>query len=124
LKQVVADDAAKKAAEKKLLEEQIRLCEIAKAQYAEMQLSEEVINGEMQRRNPTCLSVAVRRRERVDTWAESNDGEEFNFDGVDNMSSSDSEVVVQPVRKRKVNYNPWHTSWTNQQNLTFFWTGS
>jgi hypothetical protein len=107
-----------------LLEEQIHLGEIAKAQYAKMQLSEEVINGEMQRRNPTRLSVAVCRHGQVDTWAESNDGEEFNFDGVDDMSSSDSEVIVQPVRKRKVNYNPWHTSWTNQQNLTFFWTGS
>jgi hypothetical protein len=36
LKQVVADDTAKKAAETKLLEEQIHLSEIAKAQYTEM----------------------------------------------------------------------------------------
>jgi hypothetical protein len=78
----------------------------------------------MQRRNPMCLSVAVHRCEPVDTWAESNDGEEFNFDGVGDISLSDSEVIVQPMHKRKVNYNPWHTPWTNQQNLTFFWTGS
>jgi hypothetical protein len=32
----------------------------------------------------------VRRCKPADTWAESNDGEEFDFDGVDNISSSDS----------------------------------
>jgi hypothetical protein len=46
------DNTAKKAAERKLLEEQIHLGEMAKQKFAQMQIDNEQADIEMQRRNP------------------------------------------------------------------------
>lgn len=106
--QVAADDAAKRAAERKLLEEQIRLGEMAKLQFAQMQIGEEQADAEVQKKNATRLSAVIRRREPVKRKAESDDGEDFDFDEVDDLSSSGCEdLVVQPVRKRKVSCDQW-----------------
>jgi hypothetical protein len=96
---------AKKAAEKKLLEEQIRLGEMAKLQFAQMQVDDEHADVEMRRRNPTRLSAVKHTNQPVSMQVESTDGEEFDFAKVGDTSSSESEVVVQPVRKRKVSFN-------------------
>jgi hypothetical protein len=103
--QVAADNVAKKAAEKKLLEEQIRLGEMAKLQFAQMQVDDEHADIEMRRRNPTRLSAVKHTNQPVSMQVESTDGEEFDFAKVGDTSSSESEVVVQPVRKRKVSFN-------------------
>lgn len=104
--QVAADNAAKKAAEKKLLEEQIRLGEMAKLQFAQMQIDEEHAEVEIQKKNPMRLSAAKRINQRVITEVESTDGEQFDFDKAgDTSSSEESEVIVQPVRKKKVSFN-------------------
>ena len=104
--QVTADNAARRAVEKQLLEEQIRLGEMAKLKFAEMQVCEEQVDEEMRRHNPTRRSGAVRKPE-TSSQQESADGEDSDLRDVDSgTSSSETEdVVVQPVRKRKVSQN-------------------
>jgi hypothetical protein len=102
--QVALDNAAKKAVERKLLEEQIRLGEMVKQQFAQMQIDDEQADVEMQRRNPAWLSAAKCNNQPVCMQIESADEEEFNFNEVENMPLSELEVVIQPVRKRKVSF--------------------
>lgn len=104
-KQVAADNAAKNAAEMKLLKEQIHLGEMAKLQFAQMQIDEEHADVEMRKRNPTRLSTVKRINQPVSKQDESTDGEEFDFDKVGDTTSSESEIIVQPVHKRKVSFN-------------------
>jgi len=102
LEQVAADDAAKRAAERKLLEEQIWLGETAKLQFTQMQIGKKQADAEVQRKNATHLSAVIHRHEPTKRKAKSDDKEDFNFDEVDNLLSSGCEdLVVQPVWKRK-----------------------
>ena len=100
--QVNADNAAKRAIEKQVLEEQICLGEVAKQKFAEMQVCEERADAEIRRRNPTRLSGAVFRPETLGQQENVN-GEDFD---IGDVSSSEAEdVIAQPVRKRKVSQN-------------------
>ncbi|KAI9511705.1 hypothetical protein F5148DRAFT_1146655 [Russula earlei] len=71
-----------------MLEDQICLGEMAKLQFAQMQIDDEYTDIKMQKRNPTMQ-------------VESTDGEDFDFDKVGDMSLSESEVIFQPVHKKK-----------------------
>jgi hypothetical protein len=70
-----------------------------------MQIDDEHADIKMWKRNPMQLSAVKHTNQPVSMQVESTDGEKFNFDKVGDTSSSESEVIVQPVHKKKVSFD-------------------
>ena len=87
--------------QRKALEEKIQEGERAKQLFAQMSIAEEQLDEEMPVRNPQRLSAAIRKYGQGCLEEES--GEDFNFEEVDDSSSSESTVsVVLPTQGSKV----------------------
>jgi hypothetical protein len=70
---------------------------------AMMNLARERQDDQMVIDTPVRLSAAIRKQRRDDN---SDEGERFDFDDVDNLPSSDVEVV--PTKNAKVSLTVWH----------------
>lgn len=105
--------AAHRESQKKALEEKIREGERAKQLFAQMSIAEEQLDEEMPLRNPQRLSAAICKHGQ-DRLEDSDMGEDFDFEEVDDGSSSESDVsVVQPAQRSKVSGDISHQTWTN-----------
>ena len=89
--------AAAREAQQKALEEKIREGERAREMVARMNLARERQDDQMVIDNPVRLSAAIQKRRRDDN---SDEGEGFDFDDVDNLPSSD--IEVEPMKNAKV----------------------
>jgi hypothetical protein len=78
-----------------------------------MSIAEEEFDEKMPSRNPQCLSAAIRKhgQDRLKEDVDNDEGEEFNFEEVDDGSSSES--VVQPVQESKVSSDISYQTRTN-----------
>jgi hypothetical protein len=90
--------AAEQEAKKKEIEETIRAGEIAKQLLAQMNVSEDRLDNDMNAENPRRISGVNRKRarEEIDT-----DGELFDFQKVDAMLSESDDSEEEPVQKQK-----------------------
>ena len=95
--------AAAREAQQKALEEKICEGERAREMAARMNLARKRQDNQMVIDNPVRLSAAIRKRRRDDN---SDEGERFDFDDVDNLPSSD--VEVEPMKNVKVSSTVWH----------------
>jgi hypothetical protein len=85
----------------KAIEDQIQKLEMAKHLLAEANVLEDLENDAMDQ-NPQCLSTVIQKRKRVDVVGivgNSDDGELFNFEEVDELmdTSKDEGPVKQKV---------------------------
>lgn len=101
--QVAADREAKKRA----IEEKIWEGERAKQMLAQMFISEEDRDQEMQSENPQRLSAAIHERRRAVLTNDDSDGEHFNFSGVGAESdtesrSSEQDLETVPAKRKAV----------------------
>jgi hypothetical protein len=89
---------AEREAKAKAIEEQIQKLEAAKRLLAEANASEDIENDAMDQ-NPQRLSTVIQKRKHADVVTDSDDGELFDFKGVDEMidTSKDEEPVKQKI---------------------------
>jgi hypothetical protein len=91
---------ADRESQRRALEEKIRQGEKAKELFALMSIAEEQFDEEMLTRNPQRLSAAILKHGRDCLEEDSEVGEVFNFEEVDNGTTSESDdSVVQPQAK-------------------------
>lgn len=94
--------AAEREEKQKAIEEKIRQLEDAKRCLAEMNVSEDIQDDEMDEENPQRLSAAVHKRTHAELDSEG-DEEAFDFGEVDAMAdSSESDIKPEPVKPKVI----------------------
>jgi hypothetical protein len=89
--------AAEREAKKRAMEERIREGEKAKEFLALMNINEDLNDEELLTENPQCLSAAIRKCGRACLDDSDDEGEEFNFDAVEDGVYSD-DLTVEPAK--------------------------